>query len=115
MEDMQTGFERQCIPNATSCISPVSTVLVQVAVDGGSEDELNALLAEAAAAPPGSRIEYRDAIARYGRLAIDRIEPWLTDERLGAFAVRVAERAASYDARAEAVRALQRAVEQAVS
>ena len=33
----------------------------QVAGDKGSEDDLNALLAEAAAAPPGSRIEFRNA------------------------------------------------------
>jgi hypothetical protein len=81
-----------------------------VATHEGSIDELNALLAEAAAADPGSRIEFRDRIAKFGVAAIEGIAPWLTDARLGAFAVRVAERAAGYGARDEALRALSQAI-----
>lgn len=57
-------------------------------------DDLNALLREAAAAGAANRIELRDRIAAFGSEAILRLEPWLSDARLGAFAVRTIERAA---------------------
>jgi hypothetical protein len=47
------------------------------------------LLAEAAAASPDRRIEWRDQIAPFGRRAIKGVEPWLADSALAAFAIRV--------------------------
>ena len=50
---------------------------------------LKTLLKQAEAAPPESRIEFRDAIAAHGAEAIAAVTPWLADPRLGAFAARV--------------------------
>jgi hypothetical protein len=58
-------------------------------------DDLGALLREAAAADPATRMEFRDRIAAFGSEAIVRLEPWLSDPRLGAFAVRTIEHAAA--------------------
>jgi hypothetical protein len=58
-------------------------------------DTLDALLREAANADGVSRIEFRDRIAAFGSEAIVRLEPWLGDPRLGAFAVRTIERVAA--------------------
>jgi hypothetical protein len=58
---------------------------------GEGTDELTALLAEARSAPPDRRIESRDQIAAHGALAIEGVRPWLSDEVLAAFAVRVIE------------------------
>ena len=55
--------------------------------------ELTALLETARSASPARRIESRDQIAAFGALAIEGIRPWLTDDALAAFAVRVIERA----------------------
>jgi hypothetical protein len=52
------------------------------------KDELSHLLDEAAAADGLHRIDYRDSIARFGDSAVARLEPWLRDSRLAAFAVR---------------------------
>ena len=56
--------------------------------------ELDRLLAEARAAAPDQRIKYRDAIAEYGESAVQAVAPWLVDQRLGLFAVRVLLRVA---------------------
>jgi hypothetical protein len=56
-------------------------------------NELSALLEQARSAPPDRRIESRDPIAAYGPAAIESVRPWLTDEALAAFAVRVIEKA----------------------
>ncbi len=53
--------------------------------------ELEALLEAAKAAPPERRIEFRDQIAAHGTLAIEGVKPWLVDDVLAAFAVRVIE------------------------
>lgn len=55
--------------------------------------ELSALLEQARSASPERRIESRDPIAAYGPAAIEGVKPWLTDEALAAFAVRVIEKA----------------------
>jgi hypothetical protein len=57
-------------------------------------------------APPSIRIEYRDQIARHGVAGIERVEPWLTDPKMAAFAVRVIARAAEFGAADDARRAL---------
>ena len=57
------------------------------------------LLIGAAEAPPGRRIEFRDAIASHGAAAIAGVEAWLRDPMLAAFAVRTVARAASFSAR----------------
>jgi hypothetical protein len=54
--------------------------------------ELDAALEAAAAADPGNRIEYRDAIAAFGGAAVEAMTEWLGDPRLAAFAIRVLER-----------------------
>jgi hypothetical protein len=69
-------------------------------------NDLKSLMDAAAAAPPDTRIEFRDRIAAFGPDAVAAIRPWIGDDRLGAFAVRVVERAASYSADREAVQAL---------
>jgi hypothetical protein len=58
-------------------------------------DDLDALLHKAAAADAATRMEFRDRIAAFGSEAIKRLEPWVYDPRLGAFAVRTIERAAA--------------------
>jgi hypothetical protein len=50
---------------------------------------LTALLEEARTTPPSRRIELRDPIAAHGAIAIERVRPWLEDDSLAAFAVRV--------------------------
>ena len=55
--------------------------------------ELASLLESAQAAPPERRIEWRDGIAAYGASAIEAVRPWLVNDSLAAFAVRVIERA----------------------
>ncbi|MGD0020646.1 MAG: hypothetical protein ABSD62_15510 [Candidatus Limnocylindrales bacterium] len=73
-------------------------------------DDLDTLLREAATADAGVRIESRDRIAAFGVKAIARLEPWLSDPRLGAFAVRTIERAADMPGAALVAKAaLQRA------
>jgi hypothetical protein len=73
-------------------------------------DDLEALLHEAATADPTTRIEFRDRIAAFGLKAIVRLEPWLSDPRLGAFAVRTIEHAAAMPGAAPVAKAaLQRA------
>jgi hypothetical protein len=73
-------------------------------------DNLDTLLGEAAAADPTIRIELRDRIAAFGPEAIARLEPWLSDPRLGAFAVRTIEHAAAMPGAALVAKAaLQRA------
>jgi hypothetical protein len=68
--------------------------------------ELETLLAQAASAPPGRRIEWRDRIAAHGDEGIEAVSPWLADEVLAPFAVRVIDRA-GLDGHAEAaIRAL---------
>jgi hypothetical protein len=51
--------------------------------------ELSRLLDEARSAPSAARIELRDPIAAYGTKAIEALKPWLVDEQMAAFAVRV--------------------------
>jgi hypothetical protein len=55
--------------------------------------KLAPLLEEARTASPARRIEWRDQIAAFGPRAIEAVGPWLTSPVLGAFAVRVIERA----------------------
>lgn len=72
-------------------------------------DGLDELLRQAAAADGLTRIDYRDRIAAVGVPAIERLEPWLRDKRLGAFAVQTILRAATVPGAAPAARsALQR-------
>ena len=54
---------------------------------------LEALLRNAEEATPAERIEWRDRIAAHGPDAIEAIRPWLRDNALAAFAIRVVERA----------------------
>ncbi|MGC8633238.1 MAG: hypothetical protein ACP5VP_00990 [Candidatus Limnocylindrales bacterium] len=67
---------------------------------------LTRLLAEAAAAPPDRRIEWRDQIAPFGRQAIEGVRPWLADGALAAFAIRVIWRVGERGEPAAAVKAL---------
>ena len=59
---------------------------------GEGTTELATLLEQARSAPPSRRIESRDPIAAYGPLAIEGVRPWLADEAMAAFAVRVIEK-----------------------
>jgi hypothetical protein len=65
--------------------------------------DLDQLLEAAKAAGPGDRIEFRDRIAAYGTHAIPSLQDWLSDPRLGAFAVRTLEQIAREPADREAV------------
>jgi hypothetical protein len=69
---------------------------------------LDELLAAAADADGLTRITFRDLIAAFGDAAIVRLEPWLSDPRLAAFAVRTIERAASQPGAALSARAILR-------
>ena len=68
--------------------------------------ELAKLMVAAQAASPQARIGLRDPIAAFGARAIDAVAPWLTDPLLGAFAVRVIQRAGQGGEEARAVAAL---------
>ena len=70
---------------------------------------LTALLAEAAAASPSQRIEWRDRIAPFGPRAIDAVQPWLADTALAGFAIRVIWRVGEQGAPEAAVKALRAA------
>jgi hypothetical protein len=63
--------------------------------------KLATLLTEAQSASPGQRIEWRDRIAAYGDRGIEAVSPWLADDVLAGFAVRVIDRA-GLDGHAEA-------------
>jgi hypothetical protein len=71
--------------------------------------ELASLLESAQAAAPDHRIEWRDRIAAHGADAIEGIRPWLVDEGLAAFAVRVIELAGSNGEAALATKVLRAA------
>jgi hypothetical protein len=62
----------------------------------GPYESLSDLLEAAREASPSSRIDFRDAIAAHGDQALAAIEPWFQQRELAGFAVRVAERAATY-------------------
>ena len=70
---------------------------------------LTRLLADAAAAPPDRRIEWRDPIAAFGRRGIEGVEPWLADGALAAFAIRVIWRVGERGEPAAAVKVLRAA------
>jgi|GEM_PF-1523608 hypothetical protein len=74
---------------------------------------LDDLLAAAAKADGSNRIEYRDPIAAFDSEAIRRLEPWIGDARLAAFAVLAIKRAGELGALAEAGEALRRAAPKA--
>lgn len=57
------------------------------------DPELADLLEAARRASPLRRIEWRDRIAAHGGAAIEAVRPWLVDQRLGGFAIRVIQRA----------------------
>jgi hypothetical protein len=69
---------------------------------------LNEAVIGAAEAPPDTRIEFRDPIARYGAAGIQAVEPWLQDPELYRFAARVIVKAAAFGAETEAKEALRR-------
>ena len=66
---------------------------------------LEKLIAEAEAAPVSRRIELRDPIAAYGVEAVAAVQPWLKDEQMAAFAVRVLGRICGSGATGEAAEA----------
>lgn len=51
--------------------------------------QLAGLLEKARTADPGERIQWRDQLVPFGTKAIDAVAPWLSDQVLAAFAVRV--------------------------
>jgi len=53
--------------------------------------DLATLVESTRIAAPDRRIESRDAIAAHGAAGIEAMKPWLTDEVLAAFAIRVIE------------------------
>lgn len=72
-------------------------------------DDLATLLRLAADADGMGRIEFRDPIAAHGSSAVARLEDWLTDPRLGPFAVITIKAVGLGGAAIEARAALQRA------
>jgi hypothetical protein len=62
---------------------------------------------DATEASPEHRIEFRDAIAKHGDDAVDRVAAWLADPRMAAFAIRVIVRAAEFGSETRARSALQ--------
>jgi hypothetical protein len=70
---------------------------------------LNDLLRRAAESSGIDRIDYRDPIAAFGSAAIVRLSPWLTDPRLGPFAVVTITKAGSLGATTEAIATLRQA------
>lgn len=76
-------------------------------------DDLDNLLAAAAKADGSNRIEFRDPIAAFGSEAIKRLEPWIADARLAAFAVLTIKRAGELGALVEAGDVLRQAAPRA--
>jgi len=77
--------------------------------------ELARLLDLAENADPGTRIEYCAPVAQHGVEAVAAVGPWLSDPRLGRFAVRVVAAAARHGAQDEAVRVLLDVLEEPVT
>ena len=71
-----------------------------------SAPALDTLIAEARQAPSETRIGYRDGIASHGPAGIDAVSGWISDPRLGGFAVRVIVAAGRLGHRDEASAAL---------
>ena len=71
--------------------------------------QLAVLLEEAQGAAPDRRILFRDQIAPFGTRAIEGVQPWLTNEVLAAFAVRVIHRVGQQGERVAAAKALRAA------
>jgi hypothetical protein len=65
--------------------------------------QLKSLLEEARKADPSDRILHRDRIAAHGAAAIPAMKEWISDSRLGAFAVRTLERIAAEPSNRRAV------------
>ncbi len=63
-------------------------------------------LLRASEAPPATRIDFRDPIARYGDVGIAAVRPWLRHPDLAAFAIRVIVRAGEMGATPTAVHVL---------
>jgi len=76
---------------------------------------LSALIKAARAAPPETRIQFRDPIAAHGAEAITAVTPWLADPRLGAFAARVIAAVGRQGHATEAVKAFTAALDTAGS
>ena len=73
-----------------------------------AEEQLASFLQAAREAAPGDRIHFRDQLASFGEDALEPMAQWLTEPRLGAFAVRVLERMAREPAtRSQAICTLQ--------
>jgi hypothetical protein len=73
-----------------------------------SDDAIASVLQSAREATPSQRISFRDQLASFGEDALEPMAQWLTEPRLGAFAVRVLERIAREPAtRSQAIRTLQ--------
>lgn len=68
---------------------------------------LDDAMQEAGEASPELRIEFRDALAKYGDDAVDRVAPWLADPKMAAFAIRVIARAAELGSAGRAQNVLQ--------
>ena len=64
-------------------------------MSGDEESQLSQLLEGAKNASPMTRIEFRNAIAEQGGVAIPALASWLRDPRLAAFSVRVLQRIAA--------------------
>lgn len=71
--------------------------------------QLTSLLEEAQGAAPDRRILFRDQIAPFGTRAIEGVQPWLTNDVLAAFAVRVILRVGQQGERVAAAKALRAA------
>ena len=74
------------------------------------ELDLQHAMIGAAEAPPMLRIDFRDAIARHGDDGVHAVEPWLADDEMRRFAVRVVVRAVELGAAVDAATVLQRAL-----
>lgn len=70
-----------------------------------SDKDLPTLLGEVERATPSDRIDYRDAVAAHGDLAVSALTPWLNDPRLVRFALRAIARVGSEMALATLVEA----------
>jgi hypothetical protein len=80
-------------------------------------ESLDELLVAAGEAPPESRIEFRDRIAAFGSVAIDRLmtSPWIGDPKYASFAVLTIRKAGELGVQKHAVRALRDALAAAVT
>src|SRR5438309_1573632 len=87
----------------TATKNPGDVCMTALRHDSWRMNDLGRLLDAARDAAPGDRFEFRDAIAALGIPAIEPLRQWISDPRLGPFAVRALQKVGADPANRAAV------------